>query len=379
MQPRERIRRILKRDGEVDGIPWSLFFGATPSFTPVFFERFVQQTGIHDVAEYFDFEVRIAHPEDTEPLYHTTTAHYGLRMTSNGIGKWFFREELPEAVTFSPWGVGILPWPENPGCERMFHPLSGTRTLKELEAYPAPGIDRESLERVRRKAQSIREKGYLPAAYCGSIYEWCHWLRGMEDFMVDLVAIPENAHALIEKVATFTHEFAEAHARCGVELLCFYDDYGMQDRLQVPPHIWRQFFKPWWAKVIASLRRDFPDCLFFLHSCGRIEEILPDLVEVGFDVVHPLQPECHDVDDVVERYRGQITFWGTVSAQQTLPIGSPKDVAEEVRRRMDLAMSAGNLLPSPSNTIGPEVPVENVMVFTEVCREMNFQWKGVRR
>jgi|GEM_PF-400484 uroporphyrinogen decarboxylase len=379
MQPRERIRRFLKREGEVDCIPWSLFFGATPSFTPLFFKKFVAETGISDLAEHFDFEVRIAHADDTEPLFHTTTAHYGLGMTGNGIGRDFFSEALPDEITFSPWGVGIVPWPENPSCERMFHPLRGERTLQEIERYPAPGIEEASIARVRHRAQKIKEAGYLSAAYCGSLYEWCHWLRGMEDFMVDLVAYPEKASALIEKVATFTHRFAEAHARCGVELLCFYDDYGMQDRLQIPPRLWRHFFKPWWAKILTALRREFPEVLFFLHSCGKIEEILPDLVEVGFDVLHPLQPECHDIDEVVARYQGQVTFWGTVSAQKTLPLGTREEVEREARHRMSLAFTRGNLIPSPANTIGPEVPVENVLVFIEACRDANWEWKGVRR
>lgn len=370
MEPRERIRRVLKREGKVDSIPWSLFFGATPSFTPAFFEKFVAQTGIRDVAEHFGFEVRIAHSDDDDPLYHTTTAHYGLRMTPNGVGREFFRENLPEGVTFSPWGVGVLPWPDNPGCERVFHPLAGERTVKEIESYPSPDIDAGSVQRVCQKAQEIRKKGYLPAAYCGSIYEWCHWIRGMEDFMVDVMVYPQKAQALIEKVATFTFSFACAHACCGVELLCFYDDYGMQDRLQIPPRIFRELLKPWWKKIIAALREKFPQCLFFLHSCGRVEEIIPDLVEVGFDVLHPLQPECNDVAEVVTRYQKQMTFWGTVSSQQTLPLGKKEDVEKETRHRMCLAFSMGNVIPSPSNTIGTEVPVENILAFIEVCQQM---------
>jgi uroporphyrinogen decarboxylase len=127
------------------------------------------------------------------------------------------------------------------------------------------------------------------------------------------------------------------------------------------------------------LRREFPEVLFFLHSCGKIEEILPDLVEVGFDVLHPLQPECHDIDEVVARYQGQVTFWGTVSAQKTLPLGTREEVEREARHRMSLAFTRGNLIPSPANTIGPEVPVENVLVFIEACRDANWEWKGVRR
>jgi len=369
MEPRERIRRVLKREGEVDCVPWSLYFGATPSFTPPFFEKFSAQTGIEDVAEHFDFEVRIAHSEDSEPLYHTTTAHYGLGMSSNGIGREFFTVELPEGVCFSPWGVGVLPWPEDPSCERIFSPLAGERTLQEIELYPVPGIDEGSIPRVSSKAREIRKRGYLSSAYCGSIYEWCHWLRGMEDFMIDLVIRPELASALIEKVATFTLTFARKHAECGVELLCFYDDYGMQDRLQIPPNLWRRFLKPWWEKIISSLRKDFPECLFFLHSCGKIEEILPDLVEVGFDVLHPLQPECHDVGEVLRQFGSRISFWGTISAQKTIPFGKRSEIEAEVKSRVQIFKDMPVFIISPSNTIGGEVPVDNVVWFIEACQK----------
>ncbi len=342
----------------------------------MFWQKFVAQTGIRDVAEHFDFEVRIAHSEDSDPLFHTTSANYGIKMVSNGIGRDFFSEPLPPEVNFTPWGVALLPWPENPGCEKMFHPLAGVRALKEIEEYPVPDIDEESIEKVRHKAEQIRNRGYLSASYCGSIYEWCHWLRGMEDFMIDLLANPSFAHLLIEKVATFSERLTRVHAQCGVDLLCFYDDYGMQDRLQIPPKIWREFLKPWWTRIIASLRHDYPECLFFLHSCGKIEEILPDLVEVGFDVVHPLQPECHNLQKIVEDYRDRLTFWGTVSAQNTLPLGSGEDVAREITHRVKLALANGNLIVSPSNTLGPETPVENVLIFAEVCQRVRSGERG---
>lgn len=371
MLPRERILKILRREGKIKPSPWNLFLGATPSFTPLFWKKFVAETGIRDVAEYFDFEIRLAHSESVDPLFHTTTANYGIKMNSNGIGRDFFSFSLPEEVTFSPWGVGLLSWPDNPGYERMFHPLAGNIDLQEVERYPVPGIDEESMFKVRSRAETIHRCGYLPAAYCGSIYEWCHWLRGMEDFMIDLLSAPEMARALIAKVADFTYEFARAHALCGVELLCFYDDYGMQDRLQIPPKIWRQFIKPWWKKILDALRREFPQCVFFLHSCGQIEAILPDIIEVGFDVLHPLQPECQDVESIVAKYREYLTFWGTISAQITIPLGTRAEVQEEARHRMRLATSFGNLIVSPSNTIGGEVPVENVLALIEVCQGMS--------
>lgn len=180
--------------------------------------------------------------------------------------------------------------------------------------------------------------------------------------MIDLVVRPELANALIEKVASFVFTFARKHAECGEELLCFYNDYGMQDRLQIPPDLWRKFLKPWWKKIISSLRKDFPECIFFLHSCGKIEEILPDLVEVGFDVLHPLQPECHDVTEVLRQFGSRISFWGTISAQKTIPFGKRSEIEAEVKSRVQIFKNMPVLIISPSNTIGGEVLVDNVVL-----------------
>ena len=366
--PRERIIRVLKRTGNLDRVPWSLDFGASSAFTPSSWEKFHQFTGIEDTAEHFDFEVRLAHAEKETPRFHTSSSSFGLRMVSNGLDRLYFEPPLPEEATLTPWGVGLIPWPDNPGSEEMVHPLQHARTVKDIDDFPSPGIDSESIPLVAAKARKILTGGYMSASYCGSVYEWCHWLRGMEEFMIDLVSRPEMAEALIRKVASFTQRFAREHAKCGVEILCFYDDYGMQSCLQIDPRLWRRYFQPVWSEIIHDLKANFPQVFFFLHTCGHIQDIIPDLVDAGFDVIHPLQPECQDPEKIIMQYGDRMSFWGTISVQRTLPFSTPEEVAQEVRSRMDLARAMPSLIVSPSNTLGKEVPVENIISYIEACQ-----------
>ncbi|MEI6158179.1 MAG: hypothetical protein WCP87_07425, partial [Atribacterota bacterium] len=141
LSPRERIIRVLTRHGELDRIPWSLHFGASSAFTPGSYQKFRQKTGTVNDVEAYDFPVRVAHSENEEPHFHTSSSNFGLRMTSNGISAYFFDPPLPLGASLTPWGVGLISWPENPGSEQMVHPLANSRSLREIEEYPVPGVD----------------------------------------------------------------------------------------------------------------------------------------------------------------------------------------------------------------------------------------------
>ncbi len=110
---------------------------------------------------------------------------------------------------------------------------------------------------------------------------------------MDLVSAPELAQAILQKVEQHTTRLALATAESGVDVLCFYDDAGMQRGMQLAPALWRQFVKPSWQRVLDAVRTRFPDVRFFLHCCGKIEAIVPDIAELGFHVLHPDSARVH--------------------------------------------------------------------------------------
>lgn len=126
------------------------------------------------------------------------------------------------------------------------------------------------------------------------------------------------------------------------------------------PQIWRRYFKPRLKTWLQEVRRE-GDIYFMFHSDGDMEPVFGDVVEIGFDVINPIQPECMDVVAIKRRFGDQVCLHGTISCQRTLPYGTPEDVEAEVRQRIDCCGRDGGFILSPSNTITPDVSLENIL------------------
>ena len=124
--------------------------------------------------------------------------------------------------------------------------------------------------------------------------------------------------------------------------------------------------------VLDEVLSKYPQCIFFLHSCGNIGEILPDIVEVGFHILHPLQPECMDFAKAKLLFGEKLLLCATLSAQRIFPFGSPDDVRQEVRRLKALCSEDNRAIFCPSNMIQPETPWENIEAFIQEAQEGRF-------
>lgn len=163
--------------------------------------------------------------------------------------------------------------------EKMLSPLAGVESAQEVEVYPEPVLEGADPQPVR----SFQRRGYPVFGYAGSLYEWSWCLRGMERFMTDLMVQPQPAEAVLEKVAGYTRRLALASAGAGIDVLCFYEDAGMQRGLQIARELWRRYIKPRWCAILSAVRAEHPRVSFFLHSCGNVREIVPDIVEARGD------------------------------------------------------------------------------------------------
>ena len=149
--------------------------------------------------------------------------------------------------------------------------------------------------------------------------------------------------------------------------MCFYDDLGDQRGLQINPDLFRKFYKPYYHKIWSEIKDRKKDVYIFLHSCGNISELIPDFIECGLDVLHPLQPETVDVYALEREYSNDIVFWGTMSNQHTLTRGTREDIFNEVKDRVEKIGSTGRLVLSPSNILSSDVPLQNIVCFHEAC------------
>jgi uroporphyrinogen decarboxylase len=345
MNPSENFRRLFEPRGP-DWIPFTFDVGAIQGFTKPVLERFRLETGSERPEEHFDYDFRIF--------------SLGCRYDGPADGS-----RVGDGVTYDEWGIGHWAGGAEATYERILPPLEIARTVEEIEAYPAPIVE---AARDSRAVMRYKERGFPVFGYAGSVYEWSWWLRGMERFMTDLILEPSLAGAIVEKVASHTLNLALRSAEAGIDVLCFYDDVGMQTGMQISPSLWRAFVKPAWAKILGEVRRRHRGVRCFLHSCGNITDIVADVVELGFDILHPVQPECMDLEAAVRRFGDRIVLCSTVSAQRTFPFGTPEEVRREVRRLKETFRESGRTIMCPSNMVQPETPWENVVAFAEEAR-----------
>jgi uroporphyrinogen decarboxylase len=343
--PRENLLRLLAGDIP-EWIPFSLDVGSQPGFSSPFARIFHQKTGGYEPAEYFQTDVRC----------------FSLACEFGGDDPRGLHDSPPTDATFDEWGNAHWAGGEEGTTDHMVPAAGRAKTVADIERLPTPLIDRRP-DTSRLKAWHLA--GYPVFGYAGSIYEWSWWFRGMEQFLMDLVSEPAMAEAIIAKVTAHTRRLALASARSGVDVLCFYDDAGMQTGMQLSPDLWRRFIKPAWQRVLDAVRVETPDARFFLHSCGQVDAIVPDIVELGFHVLHPLQPECMDFERLYREFGDRIVLTATVSSQKILPFGSPDDVRREVRRLAKIVTDKKRTIFMPSNVIQPETPWENVVAFAE--------------
>lgn len=353
--PRENLLRLLAGDTP-EWIPFSLDVGSQPGFSSPVARTFHRETGGYDPAEYFETDVRC----------FSLTSEFG------GDDPRGLHDSAPTDATFDEWGNAHWAGGKEGTTDHMFPAAGRVKTVADVERLPTPLINRRP-DASRLKAW--HEAGYAVFGYAGSIYEWSWWFRGMEQFLMDLVSDSELAEAIIAKVTAHTKHLALASARLGIDVLCFYDDAGMQTGMQISPDLWRRFIKPAWRRVLGAVRAEAPYTKFFLHSCGRIDAIVPDIVELGFHILHPLQPECMDFEKFYRECGDRIVLTATVSSQKILPFGSPDDVRREVRRLAKIVGTGKRTIFMPSNVIQPETPWVNVVAFAEEARILRAEAK----
>ncbi len=265
------------------------------------------------------------------------------------------------------WGV----WWKTGGFHHFAHPdspLRGIEDLGRLREYPWPDLEAAyRWQGVPERVAAWHERGLAVAAYAGSVFEHSWYLRGMEDLMMDLLAAPEIAHWFFERTAAFQQFAATQFARAGVDIIITGDDIAGQRGMLMKLGVWREFLKPRLAATVRAVKQARADTFVFYHSDGNVEAVIPELIEVGIDILNPVQPECMDPAAMKLKYGDRLSFWGTVSVQQTMPFGTPEEVRAEVRSRIRTVGKGGGLILAPAHVLGPETSWDNIVAFFEVA------------
>jgi uroporphyrinogen decarboxylase len=269
---------------------------------------------------------------------------------------------------YESWGIGqdeISPGEWMPTT----HPLGGEISLEDIERYPWPNMDDPSrVAGVSQAAARLAENGeyaILAAPWLLFPLERAIQLRGMEAFMLDLSLNPELALALLEKTTSLCEKLMGHFLRelgDHVDMIKVGDDLGTQNSLLVSPKMYRKLIKPFHARYLAFIKRNTRAKIFF-HSDGDIFPLLDDLVEIGVDILNPLQAagKMADLEELKRRYGKNLVFCGGIDTQHLLPLASPEQVGAEVRRVSGILGKGGGYMLAAVHTIMDNVPAENVL------------------
>lgn len=289
------------------------------------------------------------------------------RNFSHGFDQ-FKREILPEDTNFDEYGIG-----HSRGSEyafhmtRMHHPLKGA-DLHEILDYPYPSVDPGKYKEMAGLVMNLHNKGLASFAFMQmTVWEASWYLRSMEELMMDMMMEDEKAVALLDRITDYACAKAAAYARAGVDILSLGDDIGTQESIMIDVPLWEQWLKPRISRVIESARTIRPDILIFYHSCGYIVPFIDQLIEVGVDILNPIQPECMSFDQVHDVFCDRVSFWGTIGTQELLPFGTAQEVRKISLSRLEKCGEKGGICIGPTHLVEPEVPWENLLAIKEAC------------
>lgn len=262
----------------------------------------------------------------------------------------------------------------------VHHPLKESR-IEDLIDFPWPNPDDEQVcEDLPSKAKHLYKNTdlCLIGRFGSSIFETAWYMRGFEQFLMDLMINQDFAKVLMEKICSIQMRIDE---RC-LELAGKYiqilklagDDLGGQEGPLISPEIFRQMIKPIlckrWEVIKSKFRKINPKGYVMFHSCGNIYPIIPDFIECGLDILDPIQKvKGMEIEKLKAEFGNRLTFHGAIDTQYLLPNGSPAEVRSEVKRIISILGKNGGYIAAPVHNLQADVPVENIIALSDAVRE----------
>lgn len=323
------------------------------SFTPEFASRLVQEMSLGDG--------KLHNPHGGGNTYELERAlNEDLLLTSVGWANSYYQD----ADTYvDEWGIGwrsveyTTPFGVGRYTEINHHPLAEDQAI---DSYQPPDPNRPELYREAEWVlKTFKDEYWIVGVTVTTIFE-CAWaLRGFERTLTDLALNPDLVVRLLDIPYRYHLAAAKKLTRMGVDMIWTGDDVGAQNSMIISPAMWRKFLKPLMANFIAELKAINPDVKIAYHSDGNIYPIIPDLIEIGLDVLNPIQPASIDPARLKKEYGDKLCFWGAIDEQHTLPFGSAADVEAEVDTRLKTLGKDGGLIIGPTHHVQLDTPMEN--------------------
>jgi len=375
---RERVLMALQHK-EPDRVPFDLAGTVTTGIHHIAYKNLLNYLGIpKDKIKIAEIHQQLAEVEedvlqrlkvDFRPVYSKLPSGWLPKFEEDSDYTWFIDQ----------WGIG---WrkPKQGGLyyDLASHPFAGFTTPAEVINYRVPDpADPARLvgvqEEVGRLTKTTGAALCLAGVSAGFVEMAC-WLRGYENFFMDLAGDPAMAEAILDKTMEIKIKFWElALSQMGdmVDVVVEADDFASQNGMIISPATFRRFIKPRQKVLFAAIKKH-SDANICFHSCGAIYDIIPDLIDAGIDSLNPVQVSAAKMDTktLKKEFGDVLTFWGGgVDTQRVLNFGTIQEVKDEVKRRIDDLAPGGGFIFTPVHNVQADVPPENYLAMWETWEE----------
>jgi uroporphyrinogen decarboxylase len=251
---------------------------------------------------------------------------------------------------------------------RPFYLVEPAMKAPSFDNYDFPGPERfaaPNLEESARKAIDEHPDSFALFGCGWGLFEQSWRIRGFENALMDAAADPDFYGELLDRLTDLYLAHVGQAAGVPADAIMFGDDWGDQRGVILGPERWRRFIKPRWAKIYEAVHAQSK--IVISHCCGSVAEIMPDIIEIGLDVLESVQPEAGGMNpyELKKRWGDKIAFWGCLGTQSTIPFGSPREIRGEIERLCREMGRGGGYILSPAKPIQPETPTENAAAVVE--------------
>ena len=356
MNSKERVLLALNHQ-EPDRVPMAA------SFTSEFAQRLQNYLGLPQTP---------VEPHDAR-IKHDIEASLGLDIIQYSVGIIASKYTFEEDEFTCEWGIKWKQvkyntrFGEGKYREIIEHPLSDDC---KIEKYISPDPHREELYKPLERVLNIYGKEFciMGVVVC-TIFEGAWSIRGMEKLLIDMLLNEAIANYVLDIPFKYHLEVAKRLVRMGVDIIWLGDDVGTQRTMLMSPTLWRKYLKPRMGIICQELKKINPSLKIAYHSDGYIYPIIDELIEIGIDVLNPIQPKAMDPIYLKKRYGNKLSFWGSLDEQYTLPFGTSEEVKKEVIERIKTIAPGGGFIISPCQHVQLDTPLENFMAFINTVKE----------
>ncbi len=379
MKSNERMTLALSHK-EPDKVPFDMGGSLVSGITGPAYENLLRHNGRNDDIELADIvyltvlpidDFQISIGVDVLGIYPENYSDYNFILKEDDKKFWFI----------DPWGTKMTK-PKNSGMFYDFtvFPLAHA-AIDDLTNYPFPDpMDKGRSEGIAKRADFIRtnyEQCTMMGSngYCMGLLQTLEFTMGFEEVFVRL-AIDEGfievyLDLLVEKDIKFWENYLTRWSD-NLDVIIYTDDFGSQEGLLMSISMYRKYFKPRYSKIFKAIKKKAPQVKILFHTCGAIYELIPDLIEMGIDILNQIQVSCKGMDivEIKKNFGDDLVFWGGgIDTQRVLPFGTEQEIRDSVMRTLDIMAPGGGFVFNTVHTIQPEVPPQNIMAMIETLNE----------